>query len=429
MRQVIISIFALFSSLAFLVVGNSMLGTLLAVRMELEGFKASVTGGVLAFYSVGFVIGSIYGIRVVNRVGHIRAFASFAALATAGVLLHPLGVNALFWALLRMVVGFCLAGLMLVTESWINSRATTENRGMLLAIYLVLFFLAAAAGQFLLGLGDPLQFPLFTVAAVLIVLAVIPISLTRSPAPEIQEGVRLGLAQLWKIAKLGLAGAFLAGVLVSAFSAAAPIYAVRSGLAIEQVSVFMGISVLAAMLLQWPVGYLSDYFPRGLVILGIAAGGLAAALAAAIFGTLTMLTMYITAALFNGLVSSLYAVSLALTHDQLDQSQIVPASATLLLCFGLGTIIGPVGGATSMTLIGPSGLFWFATVVLVLLILTSVHTNAHQPGPAVENQVHCVGVSPVTTHVITELDPRNEEFEPYSEPEAELESVTEVAPN
>lgn len=241
MRDVVVSIFALFTSLALLVVGNSMLGTLLAVRLELEG----VTGGVLACYSVGFVIGSIDGIGVVNRAGHIRAFASFAALATAAVLLHPLAVNALVWALLRIVVGFSIAGLMLVTESWINSRATAENRGTLLAIYLILFFLAAAAGQFLLGLGDPLQYQLFTIAAVLVVLAVIPISLTRSPAPEIQEGVRLGLVQLWKMSELGLAGAFLAGVLVSAIAAAAPIYAVRSGLAIEQISIFMGVSVLA----------------------------------------------------------------------------------------------------------------------------------------------------------------------------------------
>lgn len=434
MRQVVFSIIALFSSLVLLIIGNSLLGTLLAVRLELEGTTAAISGGVLACYSLGFVLGSLYGIQVINRVGHIRAFACFAALATAAVLLHPLGVHPVPWGFLRLAVGFCLAGLMLVTESWINSRATTENRGTLLAIYLILFFLAAASGQFLLGLGDPRDYQLFSLAGILIALAVVPISLTRAVAPELQPGVRLGIGQLWSLAELGLAGAFLAGIVSAAFSAVAPIYAVRVGLQIEQVSLFMGISVLAAMLCQWPVGYLSDYFPRTLVILGVAVAGLLASLAAALFGHASLVGLFVTSAFFFGLISSLYAVSLALTHDALDQSQIVPASATLLLAFGLGTIIGPIGGSAMMTLSGPAGLFWFTSATLLVLVGFAIHAQLRQPGPAVEEQTHCIGVGPVTTHVITELDPRNEEFEPVvpeeehpADPDAE--QPTEVVDN
>ena len=417
MRQVVLSILALFSSLSLLVVGNSMLSTVLALRLELEGFLAGVSGTVLACYAIGFVLGSIYGIRVVNRVGHIRAFAALAALAMAAVLLHPLYVSPIAWGALRLIVGFCLAGLMLITESWINARATNENRGTLLAVYLVLFFLASAGGQFLIILGSPLSYSLFSLAAILIALSVIPISLTRSPAPEIQTNDPLPLAQLWKKAELGLAGAFLSGIVTAAFTAAAPIYAVRVGLAIEQVSLFMGVSVIAAMLFQWPIGRLSDFFPRGRVILGAATGSMLAALAASWLGPISLTALFVSVSLFFGLISSLYALSLALTLDSLDATQIVSASATLLLAFGLGTVIGPIGGAAMITLAGPHGLFWFVATVLLVLMLIAVHAQFRQPGPTVEEQTHCIIAPPVATHVITELDPRNEEFEPLAEAE------------
>jgi MFS family permease len=427
MRQVVVSIIALFSSLVLLIIGNSLLGTLLAIRMELEGFMAAVSGTVLALYNVGFVLGSLYGINIINRVGHIRAFAAFAAMAIACVLLHPMSVTAALWGLLRMTIGFCLAGLMLITESWINARATRENRGTLLAVYLILFFLAAAGGQFLIGLGDPTRYHLFSLAGILMALSVVPISLTRSPAPEIQTEGRLGVGELWKQAELGLAGAFLSGMVSSAFSAVAPMYALRVGLEVEQVSWFMGCSVLAAMLFQWPVGYLSDIVPRMLVILGVAVASLIASLAASWLGASSIPAMFITAAFFFGLVSSLYAISVALTHDVLDQSQIVSASSTLLLAFGLGAIVGPIGGAAMMTALGPAGLFWFSAGALVVLIAVSLHAWFRQPRPSVEDQSHCVGVLPATTSVITELDPRNEEFEPVVEEETEpVESVDSV---
>jgi MFS family permease len=415
MRQVVISIIALFVGLVLLVIGNGMLGTLLAIRMGMEErISTGIAGLVLACYSVGFVLGSLYGIQIINRVGHIRAFATFAALATAAVLLHPMHVSPITWGILRLVVGYCLAGLMLVTESWINSRATAESRGTLLAIYLILFYLAAAGGQFLIRLGDPLTYHLFSLAGILIALSLVPISLTRSTAPEIQQGERLGVLALIRMAELGLAAAFLSGVVVSAFSAVAPIYAVEVELSIEQVPVFMGISVLAAMFFQWPMGLLSDRLPRMLVILGIAVAGLLASLAVAMLGASSTIALFVTAALFFGLTSCLYAVALALTHDVLDQSQIVSASATLLLAFGLGTIVGPIGGAATMAFIGPSGLFLFTAAVLLVLVLISIHAVLRQPAPPVVEQTHCVGVAPVSTHVITELDPRNEEFEPVA---------------
>jgi len=417
--DVMLCIMALFLSLTLLILGNSMLGTLLAVRMELESYNATVSGMVLACYSVGFVLGSIFCIRVVNRVGHIRAFATFGAVATAAVMIHSLHQSVPGWMILRLVVGYCVAGLMLVTESWVNARATATTRGALLAVYMIVFYLAASGGQFLLAAGDPAEFSLFVVAAVLLALSLVPLSLTRSPAPELQQGNRLSVVDLMRLSSLGLLAALLSGVVISAFSAVGPIYAVKSGLEIHQVSTFMGVTVLTAMLFQWPIGRISDFLPRRLVILGVTVGSMAAAGMAILFANSSLVL------LFFGLASCLYALGLALTHDVLDHTQIVPASATLLLAFGLGTVVGPIGGAVAVQVIGPHGLFLFITAVLAILACLSVLALVQQSAPPVAEQTQCVGIAPVSTPQLMEIDPRNEDFQEF-EPES-LEPVQQEA--
>ena len=416
--RTVVSIIALFASLVLLVLGNGMLGTVAALRLELEGFETGVAGMILALFSVGFVLGSIYGVQVVQRVGHIRAFAAFGAVAAAVTLIHPLHISIAGWMLLRLVLGFCIAGLMLVTESWTNARATEENRGMLLATYMVLFFLAASSGQFIIALGDPGLHHLFMIAAILISLSLVPLSLTKSPSPEMEESERTGISTLWRASEVSVAGAFLSGTALSAFSAVGPIYALQIGLEVDQVAVFMGIAILTAMAFQWPIGYLSDYLPRRLVLTGVAAGAVLAGAVAGQFGEHSTLVLYAGVAIFYGFTACIYPISLALAYDTLDQRSILPASATFLLISGVGTIAGPILGGAAVSFIGPGGLFLFIAGALVLLLLVAAHALAFQKAPPVEEQAHCAGIAPVTTPVLMELDPRNEDFEPLSEAEA-----------
>lgn len=418
--RIVVSIVALFTSLIFLVLGNGMLGTVVALRLEIEGYETGIAGLVLALFSVGFVLGSIYASRVVRRVGHIRAFAVFGAIAAAAALIHPLHISVPGWMVLRLVLGFCIAGLTLIVESWINARATGETRGKLLATYMLLFYMAASGGQFLIALGDPALHHLFVFAVILICCSVVPVSLTRSPAPELEDARRMKVRELWRTSQMGVAGAFLSGIAMSAFSAVGPIYALQMGLEIEQIAAFMGIAILAAMALQWPVGYLSDFISRRHVLTLIAIAASVAAVAAGLVGGWGVLWMYASVAAFYGLAACLYPVALALTHDSLEQGRVVPASATFLLTFGAGTIAGPIVGGLSVTFFGPQGLFFFIAAAVGMIVLLSIRSYATQTALPVQEQTHCYGVAPVSTPMILELDPRNEEFEPLPEAEEGL---------
>ena len=171
MRNTVVSLSAMFVSLALLIAGSSLLGTLLSVRLSIEGFQPLAIGSVLFFHSLGFVIGTRVVTRVIRRVGQVRSFAAFAAVACAAALLHPLFVSGWFWALLRMLVGFCAAGLIMVLESWISGRATNSTRGALLGIYQIVYFSSAALGQFLVGTSAPDEYPIYSLVAILMVLS------------------------------------------------------------------------------------------------------------------------------------------------------------------------------------------------------------------------------------------------------------------
>ncbi len=415
MLQTVFSVSALFLSLVLLTGGSTMLGTLVGLRLELEGYSAARTGLVLAFHAVGFVLGSIYGVRIIRRVGQIRAFAVFGALACAAILTHPMYVHTDLWIVLRLLTGFCIAGLLLIVESWVNGVATAQTRGTLLGIYLVLFYLASSGGQLIIGLGDPAQFHLFSVAAILVALSLVPLSLTRSVAPQLPEATQVPVRTVASEAPLAVIGAFLSGILLSAFNSIGPIYATRIGLDTQQLSLFMSVAVLSAMVFQFPVGRLSDYVPRNRVVLGLAATGTAAAVATALWGEASLWLLFVSAALYVGCAASVYPVSLALAHDQMQHGEIVGTNATLLLGFGVGTIGGPIGASMSIWLIGPSGLFIFAAFVMGALGVIAAYNWTAQKQVPVAKQEQFVAVTPVSTSALMELDPRDETYEAREE--------------
>jgi MFS family permease len=310
MLQTVTAVSALFLSLVLLISGSTMLGTLLGLRLELEGYTAARTGLILAFHSIGFVLGSLYTERIIRRVGHIRAFAVFGALACSAILTHPMYVHADLWIVLRLLVGFSIAGLLLIVESWVNGVATAQTRGTLLGFYLILFYLAAAGGQLMIGLGNAQEFYLFSVAAILVALSLVPLSLTRAVAPQLPEATRVRTRDVLRKAPLAVIGALLSGVAMSAFNMMGPIYATRIGLDISKLSLFMSVTVLSAMLFQWPIGRMSDFMPRNRVVLGLAVAGLGASSLTAFWGEWSIWLLFASAALYVGFASTVYMAAI-----------------------------------------------------------------------------------------------------------------------
>ncbi|WP_111642197.1 MFS transporter [Marinimicrobium alkaliphilum] len=411
MMRTALSLSSLFASLILLVSGNAFLMTLLGLRLSMEAFAPSVIGWILVCYSFGFVFGTLYAGNVIQRVGHIRSFAVFAALLSVAILVHALAVDPWLWGFLRAIAGFMMAGLMIVVESWFSSRADNKNRASLFAFYQVVFYLSTAGGQVLIRASEPTLFVPFSLAAMLVILALVPLSMTRRQSPDIEQSERLSLWRLYRESPVGALGAMVAGFLISSFYAMGPVFADRIGFALNEISNFMAIAILAAMLLAWPVGRLCDRFDRYRVMLVASViAAVASAITAVLAGFSPILSM-VFVGLYMGIAATLYPIGVAMTNDVMDSHRITAASTALLLSYGVGSCIGPLASALFMEWLGARGLF-VASLLVLGLFSAFIALQPRHRHPSVEEQEDFFLATPEAGLGLQDIDPRNPDFEP-----------------
>lgn len=396
------SLSSLLLGTAFLLMGTGLFGTLLAVRGGLEGFAPNVLGLVMSAYFAGYLLGTYVNPRIIDRVGHIRAFTIFAACASSTAILHALFVSPLFWGILRVITGACMVGLYTVVESWLNTRAAPEQRSRVFASYMVVNFTALTAGQFLLALYPVAGFQLFGIVAVLVSLSLVPVALTSIPQPLPVHAPRLSLQALYRKAPTGIAGAFGAGLALGAFWGLGAASAQRFGFSETGTAHFMSITIIGGALLQWPIGRWSDRSrDRRRVLLLITAGASAAALLGALFGAAWHALLLAVLFVFGGLAFAIYPICIALTNDRLTREEIQQSASSLLLLNGAGAAIGPALAGVLMAQLGPRALFLHFTVVFgALALYTLWRLGNSAESPAATTFQAMVRTTPEAAHML-----------------------------
>src|SRR5262245_65080285 len=192
---------------------NGFFGTFISLRVAIEDFDAALAGVVLSSYFAGFTLAAVRCGRIIERIGHIRAYAAFAGVVAAATAAMPLRVAPIAWLILRAVVGFGCAGLFITTESWLNSKAPPSQRGRVFSIYMVGTFAALAAGQLLIAKADVASAGPFNAIVALFALALVMVSTTRADPPKIAAGATRPIRQLVRAAPLAVGGCLLSGLL------------------------------------------------------------------------------------------------------------------------------------------------------------------------------------------------------------------------
>ncbi|MCP4486809.1 MAG: MFS transporter [Gammaproteobacteria bacterium] len=396
----LLSSWALLLGFGVLMLGDGLQGTLLAVRADIEGFSATITGLVMSAFYAGFLLGSILNPKITAKVGHIRVFAALAALASASILVHALFIDVYAWIALRLLSGFCFAGLYIVAESWLNDRATNETRGKLLSLYMVVTYLGVGAGQLMLNLAAPTDFPLFILTSVLISIAVVPLLLSAGSPPTFHESVNIGVFELFRTSPLGIVSMFVVGLVTATFFALGPVYGQRIGLDIENISYFMTAAVVGTVLLQGPIGVLSDRFDRRIVLTIVTLLTSLAAVSCVFASEYSENVVLLSTGVFGGLAFPLYSVCIAYTNDHLQPNQMIAASGALVLVGGLGAITGPMLVASIMDYFGEEYLFWAIAVAHALIGIFGLIRMAVRPpvpldkqGPSTATAIHPSGAA------------------------------------
>jgi len=402
MIQVLKSSWALLLGMMLLMIGNGLQGTLLGVRGGMEGFTPFTMSMIMSAYFIGFLGGSRMTPDLIRRVGHVRVFAALASFISAVLILYPVFTHPVTWALGRAAIGFCFSGVYVTAESWLNNSATNENRGKALSLYMIVQMTGIVTAQGLLAIGDPSGYVLFVVSSVLVSVSFAPILLSISPTPAFDTTKPMSLRELYNISPLGCVGMFLMGGVFSAQFAMSAVYGSEAGMSIRQISAFVAAIYIGALLLQYPVGWISDRVDRRQLIMLISVlGGIGAMLGYLFENNFTLLLA--ASFLIGGMTNPLYALLIAYTNDFLEHEDMAAASGGLIFLNGLGAILGPLSIGWIMGLIGPGGFFLYLGGLMFALAGYAAYRMTQRAATPVEETGSYSPITPSASPVAVEL--------------------------
>ena len=355
-------------------IANSFFTTLISLRVAIEDFEATMAGLVLSSYFAGYTLGAVRSGRIIERIGHIRAYAAFAAVVIAATALMPLLVGALPCLVL-------CAGLFITTESWLSAKAQPAERGRVFSVYMVGVFLALAMGQLLVVRANIETAAPFNVIVALFAVALVMVTTTRAEPPaRAAAAAMLPYGQLTRAAPVAVIGCVLAGLIRGAFYTLVPAWMQDRGIPRTTIALFMLVTVLGGLAFQVPVGRLSDRFDRRIVlaVLGLGFAGIAIAL---VLLPRSLPAVLPAAALLGGFMSTLYPVCIAHAHDRMSADRVVEVSGRMILVSGLGLVFGPLIGWSLMARFKIDGVFYFMAATALLLAFVAAGRSLTTASP------------------------------------------------
>lgn len=375
MVRQILPISALLLGSFFLLFAGGINSLILPVRGSAEGFSDLSLGLLGTGWAIGYVSGCLFTARLVQRVGHIRAFSVMASLAGIMILAQLLVLSPHAWIPLRALQGFCFAGAAMIVESWLSERADASSRGRIFGVYTMVNLFASTAGQMTLTMGDTNGYLFFVLGAMFYSLALIPTAASSTASPKPLVSVRLDIRSLWRNSPVAVFAVFMVGISNASFGTLAAVYGARIGLEIASIALFASIPILIGAVSQIPVGILSDRLDRRKVLVGVAAVALVADAVFVFAAPQGQWANLALAGLFGGAIFAMYPIIIAHANDHAD-GNFIRISGGLLLVFGIGSIIGPLVAGWAMSAVGEAGLFMTTAAAHVLIILQALYRIA-----------------------------------------------------
>lgn len=381
LRQLLAAALAPLLGLFIICIGSGYLYSLTTLRLDAAGASGVVVGIVSSCYFVGLTLGSVFNDRLITRIGHIRAYSGFASLVAVTALVQGLFLDPWLWGILRLINGWAAIGVFLVVESWLLLAADPTVRGRLLAFYMIALYGSSMLGQASLGAVNALN-PMapFVLAGLLASLSVLPMVILPRMSPSVDRVEPLSPFKLVRLTPTGVMGCFGSGIAIAAVYTLLPLYLQRIGLDVHDIGKMMAVTILGAMVLQYPVGRWSDRQDRQVVLIALS-----------IFCAVLALVMLLLPAhspllpvmlfLLGGGVFAVYPVAVSHSADRAPAGALVPMIQGLLLINSLGSVLSPLIISPLMAGLGATGLFWAFAVLNAGLAVFMIRRRQERPAP------------------------------------------------
>ena len=414
----ILNSWALFSGFGLIMIAHTLQGTLLNINSVFFNFSDFEIGYVFTGYYIGFLFSSIQCPKLIKNVGHIRVFAAFASLGSIAILLHWIFENPVLWLIFRIITGFSYAAIYIVCESWLNDRADNQTRGQLIGFYMIVLYISTSIGVMLINIGTTTEVHLYILSSLLISLALIPILLTKKPAPEFTTPKFLSLKDLYKKSPMAFVASFSIGMVYSALFGLIAVFGAKIGFSIFQISILVFVNMFIGAIFQYPIGKISDRYDRRTILFVLNLIAIGSLILALIFGSFSFYVLLVFIGIHSAVSLPYYAVVISHMNDFLEKDEIVSASSTLTLVNALGMVAGPMLASGFMAYFGPYGFFIYMIVVYSLVApynyfrirvgRTSDIYEENTPSMIVPRNTSSIGMQLATEQIINKIEEEEE---------------------
>ena len=409
------SVSSLLLTTAFLLAGHGLHMTFLPLRAVELGMSTLLVGLSGSAYFAGFLTGALITPRIIASVGHIRSFTALMATFVCSFLVLSLCDGGVLWIVVRFVLGTAMCGAYTVIESWLTAQTDPKAHGRVLSIYTVIVLASMALGQYLLNLTDSNPLHPFILVSLMVGLAIIPVSLTRSPAPAPVPATRFSFSKLYRRSHTAFAGALGSGLIMGSFWALGAVYVLGLTNDPSFVPWFIAANIVGGALAQYPIGVASDRIDRRYVLtfLCVACCGTALALSQAT----EQATLLWCSAAFGAAGNSLYAVSLAKAADNSKPDEFVMLGSSALLLNALGASGGALVFGFAIRWLGNESLFIAVGLASLLFGVFMSLQPRGKTAVATEEQSEFVGTTSAMAPIALQQDPRSSEATTDATPE------------
>ncbi|MFA6155047.1 MFS transporter [Mesorhizobium sp.] len=376
----LIAIASVIGSMALIAIGNGLMFAYIPVRLGVEGFDPIWAGLIVTGLSAGGLAGCILTGPLVRRVGHARAFMVLSALIALSNAAIGAGPHPLLWIAARALYGFAICGLFIVAQSWLNDALPNAIRGRVMAVFYVSYVAGLGVGYATLAIVDIHTAQASLIGIIFTALSILPVGLTRLAQPPAPQAASVALGQAWRISPVGVAGMLAVGGLSMIISGFAPIHATAKGYTQGDVALLLSAMPVGTLILQIPLGWLSDRTDRRLVLIGTAMLAIVASVLAIVFDGGALMVLVVIYLIWDGAAESIYSLSSAHAADRAKKDELLALSSSMLFAWSLAGFVVP-GIVTALSVVFGTATFIYVGIVIATLFCLFVLWRVVAAGP------------------------------------------------
>ena len=375
-----IAIAGIILSMGLIAIGNGLMFAYIPVRLGAEGFDPTWAGLIITGLSAGGLAGCICTGPLVRRVGHARAFMVLSALIALSNVAVGAGTYPVLWIAARALYGLAICGLFIVAQSWLNDVVANAIRGRVMAVFYVAYTAGIGVGYYMLALVDLEGAGAALIGIAFTALSILPVGLTRLAQPPAPSAASIALGKAWRISPVGVAGMLAVGGLSMSIAGFAPIHATAKGYSQEDVALLLASMPVGTLILQIPLGWMSDRTDRRYVLIGAASLAAAAGMFALGFDHGVLAVLIAIYVIWDGASESIYSLSSAHAADRAGKEDMVALSSSLLFAWSLSGFVVP-GIVTALSALFGTQSFIHVAITIAVAFGLFVIWRVSRAGP------------------------------------------------